>query len=198
MLLDAGARVTLIAPQLSPELERLVALWMLTHHARTYVAGDMAGFTLVFSACGDASLERNLADEARSRSIPLNVADAPELCDFHTPAVVRRGPLQIAISTSGASPAFAARIRRELGAQFGPEYEAVLNILRCARNHLRRNVGNREDRSRRLRALADSDLPELVRSHDTGAIDALLRRHIGASLRELVPLRAADDAPQPK
>ncbi len=118
-ILEAGARVTVVSPHLSPILESLAASGSVTHLARNYQRGDIRGCVLVYAATDDPKLHRELAAEARALGIPVNVVDVPELCTFIAPAVVKRGELQIAISTGGASPAFAARLRRTLEDQFG-------------------------------------------------------------------------------
>src|SRR5208282_284919 len=125
-LLEAGAHVTVVSPRLSPPMSAIVAREPITHVAREYERGDIRGCVLVYAATDDPNLHRDLAAEARALGIPINVADVPDLCTFIAPAVVKRGALQIAISTSGASPAFAARLRSELEHQFGTEYALIL------------------------------------------------------------------------
>src|ERR1700688_3411070 len=156
-LLAAGAQVTVVSPSLAaPSLSAAVDRGMVEHIARAYRRGDIAGCALAYSATDDRELHRALADEARALSIPLNVVDVPELCSFIAPAVVRRGALQIAISTGGASPAFAARLRRELEKQFGAEYGILLKVLRAARRRLHADEIAPADRMRRLKDLAES------------------------------------------
>src|SRR5271155_3085501 len=106
------------------------------------------------------------AAEARTLGIPINVADVPELCSFIAPAVVKRGALQIAISTSGASPAFAARIRRELDDRFGAEYALTLDLMRAARRRLHADEIAPVERMRRLTELANSALPDAIAAGD--------------------------------
>jgi precorrin-2 dehydrogenase/sirohydrochlorin ferrochelatase len=202
-LLDARAAVTVVNPHLGSALDALARAGRIKHLARAYRRGDLRGFALIYAATDDAGLHRELAAEARELGIPLNVADAPELCSFIAPAVVRRGALQIAISTSGASPATAARLRRELEAQFGAEYAATLEILRAARVHLRRCEPDSAARAARLRALAESELPRLLRAGDIEAVDALVVRHTGAGLAalglvasELLPSSRMEDSRQ--
>ncbi len=112
-LLEAGAEVTVVAPSLGPAMKLLVGRGRLTHVKRAYRSGDLDGCELAYAATDDVELHRQIAAEAEALGILLNVADEPELCTFIAPAVVRQGALQIAISTGGASPAFAARLRRE-------------------------------------------------------------------------------------
>jgi precorrin-2 dehydrogenase/sirohydrochlorin ferrochelatase len=178
-LLEAGARVTVVAPRLSPSLEAIVARGLVTHIARDYRRGDIRGCVLVHAATGDPKLHRELAAEARLLGIPINVVDLPELCTFIAPAVVKRGALQIAISTAGASPAFAARLRRELEQQFGTEYALTLEVLHAARRRLHADEIDPADRMRRLKDLANSALPGAIAAGDLPAIERILAAHLG-------------------
>ena len=200
-LLEAGASVTVVSPRLSTKLEALAARGSLKHVARAYRAGDIEGCSLVYAATDDPKLHRELVAEARALGIPINVADVPELCTFIAPAVVKRGALQIAISTSGTSPAFAARIRRSLEQQFGAEYALTLKVLHAARRRLRGDEIDLAERMRRLTALANSQLPEAIAAGDIAAIDRILAAHLGAGfnlaelgidLSSLEPSRASE------
>ncbi|MFZ2063571.1 MAG: bifunctional precorrin-2 dehydrogenase/sirohydrochlorin ferrochelatase [Candidatus Binatus sp.] len=178
-LLEAGARVTVVSPSLSPALKTLVARRLVTHIAREYQRGDIRGCVLVYAATDDPKLHRELAAEARALGIPINVVDVPELCTFISPAVVKRGELQIAISTGGASPAFAARLRRALEDQFGAEYALTLEVLRAARRRLHAEEIDPADRMRRLKELADSALPDAIAAGDDAAIERILVSYLG-------------------
>ena len=181
-LLEAGARVTVVSPRLSPAMEAIVARGQVTHVARNYARGDLRGCVLVYAATDDPKLHRELAAEARALGIPINVVDVPELCTFIAPAVVKRGALQIAISTAGASPAFAARLRRELEDQFGAEYALTLEVLRAARRMLHADEIDPAERMRRLGDLANSPLPDAIALGDVAAIERILATHLGAGV----------------
>ena len=133
----------------------------------------------MYAATDDPKLHRELAAEARALGIPVNVVDVPELCTFIAPAVVKRGALQIAISTGGASPAFAARLRRNLEDQFGDEYARTLEVLRAARRLLHASEIDPAVRMRRLKDLANSALPDAIAARDGDAIDRILATHLG-------------------
>src|SRR5277367_3819771 len=178
-LLEAGAHVTVVSPRLSPSMLAMVEHQPVTQIARDYERGDIGGCVLVYAATDDPGLHRELAAEARSLGIPINVADVPELCTFIAPAVVKRGALQIAISTSGASPAFAARLRGELEDQFGIEYALTLEVLRAARRRLHADEIDPADRMRRLKDLANSALPAAIAVGDVAAIERILAAHLG-------------------
>src|SRR5258707_1640475 len=181
-LVDAGAHVTVVSSQLSPLIEALVARGSVKHIARDYQPGDMRGCVLVYAATDDPKLHRELAAEARALGIPINVVDVPELCTFIAPAVVKRGDLQIAISTGGASPAFAARLRHALEDQFGIEYARTLEVLRAARLRLHAEEIDPAERMRRLKELANSALPDAIAAGDVAAIDRILATHLGAGV----------------
>jgi precorrin-2 dehydrogenase/sirohydrochlorin ferrochelatase len=178
-ILQAGAHVTVVSPTLSPPMNAIVAREQVTHIARNYQRGDIRGCVLVYAATDDPKVHRELAAEARALGIPVNVVDVPELCTFIAPAVVKRGALQIAISTGGASPAFAARLRRNLEDQFGDEYARTLEVLRAARRRLHACEIDPAVRMRRLKDLANSALPEAIAARDMPAIDRILATHLG-------------------
>jgi len=196
-LLASGAEVTVVSPSLGNELDSLVRAGRIRHLNRVYETGDMAGAALVYAATDDTELHRRLHDEARIQVIPLNVADAPELCTFIAPAVVTRGALKIAISTEGASPAMARRIRERLERLFGPEYGLALEILRSARSHLKANEPESRIRARKLTSLAAARIPEYLRKGDIDAVDKNLRQQIGIGLDELGLLNVAMRSPSP-
>jgi precorrin-2 dehydrogenase / sirohydrochlorin ferrochelatase len=181
-LLQAGAKVKVVSPSLSSQLSALVAGGSVMHIARNYQPGDMSGCVIVYAATDDPKLQRDLVAEARALGILINVIDVPELCTFISPAVVNRGDLQIAISTSGASPAFAARLRRTLEDQFGTEYALTLEVLRAARRRLHADEIAPADRMRRLKELAESPLPDAIAAGDVAAIDRILATHLGAGV----------------
>lgn len=179
-LLAAGAHVTVVSPSLAaPTLAAAMDRRLVTHIAREYRRGDIAGCALAYAATDDRDLHRALADEARALGIPLNVVDVPELCSFIAPAVVKRGSLQIAISTEGAAPAFAARLRRELEKQFGIEYGIALIVLRAARRRLHGGELDPALRMRRLKDLAESRLIEVIAARDLAELDRILATHLG-------------------
>jgi precorrin-2 dehydrogenase len=184
-LLDAGAAVTVVSPALTRGLAARVQARQLRHLARAYRSGDLDGATLVIAATNDPKLHRAIAADARAAGIPINVVDQPELCSFIAPAVVVRGALQIAVSTGGASPALAARIRRELELSFGEEYGRALEILRGARTMLKESKLAPLERARRLRALAESALIDHLRSGDPAAVARDVFESVGASLESL-------------
>jgi precorrin-2 dehydrogenase len=190
-LLEHAALVTVISPSVGPRLNALVDSGAITWHRRRWRSGDLRGFALVYCAIDDPVASRMVAAEARDLGTLVNVADQPELCTFIAPAVMRRGDLQIAISTSGASPALAARIRAGLERQFGVEYALTLKVLRAARAWLRARDSDSPSRVRRMAALVACDVPAIIRSGDRPALERALLDAVGADLAAL-GLRPAD------
>jgi precorrin-2 dehydrogenase/sirohydrochlorin ferrochelatase len=113
----ANGKVTVIAPAASPRITDLAASGEIEWHQREYAAGDIQDYFLVVTATNVPAVNRAVFLEAQANNIICNAVDDPPFCDFYFPSVVRRGDLQIAISTAGASPALAQRLRKEINAQ---------------------------------------------------------------------------------
>jgi siroheme synthase-like protein len=128
-LLQAGAEVVVVSPAVLSELESIGA----EIRYRPYEAGDLEGADLAFTATDSREVNAAVAREARERGVLVNSADKPSEGDFAVPSTLRRGGLQVAVSTGGASPTLARRIRKELEASFGPEWAGVVEELEAAR-----------------------------------------------------------------
>ena len=128
-LLAAGARVVVISPVLCDRLEDVVASGDIEVTRRAYRPGDLQGAFLVIAATNDPATNEHVWEEAQQRGILINVVDDRAHCAFIAPAVVRRGALAVAISTSGRCPAFSRHLRERLESEFGPAYEPFLDLL---------------------------------------------------------------------
>jgi precorrin-2 dehydrogenase/sirohydrochlorin ferrochelatase len=128
-LLQARARVVVISPEIGAELESVAV----EIHRRSYREGDLEGAYLAFAATNSREANAAVAREAKERGVPINVADRPSEGDFALPSTLRRGRLQVAVSTGGASPTLARRIRGELEEAFGPERAGIVERLNTAR-----------------------------------------------------------------
>jgi len=153
-LLLAGATVRVVAPQANAAVLEWARTGVIRWEAREFSPLDLDNVFLVIAATSSNEVNESVFREAQRRDVLCNVADHPQHCDFYYPAVVRRGQLQIAISTAGESPALAQRLRRELEIQFGPEYESWVEQLGKARSELFARDINPEERRRRLHELA--------------------------------------------
>ena len=162
-LLDAGARVTVIAPAVTPRLEKWIVANRVRHIPRAYQEGDLDSAFLVISATDDREVNARVWEEATARGILVNMVDDPPRCMFIAPAVVRRGDLIVAISTSGKAPALAARLRQWLEDVLGDEYARFLELVGPLRAPLVHHIPDLEERKRRWYRLVDSDVLTLLR-----------------------------------
>jgi len=156
-LVEADAQVRVVAPEATPEVRLWAESKRVEWQQRGFQPEDLDGKFLVVAATSSAKLHAHIFQEATRRGVLCNIVDVPELCDFYYPAVVQRGALQIAVSTSGQSPALAQRLRIELEEQFGPEYEVWLEYLGAARDKLQSQELDPEERKRLLHALASKE-----------------------------------------
>jgi precorrin-2 dehydrogenase / sirohydrochlorin ferrochelatase len=155
-LLEAGAKLRVIAPEATEAISAWAEEGRLEWAPRKFEPGDLSGAFIVIAATSALGVNQDVFHEADAQGILCNAVDDPERCHFYYPAIVRRGPLQIAISTAGFSPALAQRLRRELEAQFGPEYETWLEWLGTIRSVLR-SSSNDPDETRKILHLLASD-----------------------------------------
>jgi len=189
-LLDAGARVTVIAPGPHERLEGLAGRGASVER-RGYLPGDLAGTFLCVAASADPSVRSSIASEARARGVLVNVMDDVPNCDFAAPAVVRRGDLQIAIGTGGRSPALARRMREDLEARYGPEWTEAVRVIGEVRRDTLSALPDLGERARRWSAALDLD--ELLRLVREGRSAEAAGRLTARLLTETEP--AAADAP---
>jgi precorrin-2 dehydrogenase/sirohydrochlorin ferrochelatase len=135
-LIEAGAVVRVVALEARNSIVELADAGVITWEQRSFEAKDLDGMFLVIAATSVTSLNQTIFEDAQARGVLCNAVDDPDRCDFYYGAVVRRGDLQIAISTAGHSPALAQRLRQQLEAQFGPEYGEWLEQLGSVRKQL--------------------------------------------------------------
>jgi precorrin-2 dehydrogenase/sirohydrochlorin ferrochelatase len=195
-LLEAGARVTVISPTLTPTLAALAETHEIMHHARAYRPGDLRGVVLAIAVTDDDALAAAIAAEADAERTWLNVMDKPRFCNVIAPAVVRRGDVTVAVSTGGASPALARYMREEIERVIGPEYGVAATLLGKLRPLVAARYADAGRRAQTFGALVGSGLLAALRAGDAAAVDAILAEHVGvrASLATLgVSLTAGDD-----
>lgn len=159
-LLHTGADIRVVAPEATPRIRALAHEKGIRWEPRAFKSSDLKGAFLVVAATSSRSLHEKIYLAARRQRVLCNVVDDPPHCDFYYGSVVRRGALQIAISTAGKSPALAQRIRKILEEQFGPEYEEWLNALGEARNKLFSRKMDPEERKALLHILASGEMFE--------------------------------------
>jgi precorrin-2 dehydrogenase/sirohydrochlorin ferrochelatase len=168
-----------VSPVLTAALAALADTHEILHHARPYRRGDLTGAVLAYVAVDDEHEQEEVAGDAAAAGVFLNVVDVPRLCTFIAPAVVRREPVAIAISTGGASPALAHRLREELEARVGPEYGVAATILARLRPLVRAAEPDPQARARTFARLVDGPLLDALRARDSAGVDAILRAAAG-------------------
>ncbi|HKG37024.1 MAG TPA: bifunctional precorrin-2 dehydrogenase/sirohydrochlorin ferrochelatase [Solirubrobacterales bacterium] len=186
-LLACDGDVTLIAPDAHPALEELAAEGSIRWQRREYAgAGDLDRAFMVIAATDDSEVNIRVYDDAERRAMLVNVVDVPPLCNFILPAIVRTGPLAIAISTAGASPALAKRMKREVSDLFGKEYARLAVMLNDARGWAKATLPTYQDRKEFFEGIVngDPDPVRLVREGREGElldlIEAAKERHSAA------------------
>ncbi|HEX6237023.1 MAG TPA: bifunctional precorrin-2 dehydrogenase/sirohydrochlorin ferrochelatase [Acidimicrobiales bacterium] len=157
-LLDAGADVTVVAPDVDGEIERTRAA--VVH--RPYRRGEAAGYRFVITATGDREVDQQVFDDGEAAGVWVNSADDPERCSAILPARVRQGRLTVTVSTAGHSPAVASWLRARLAGELGPEYDQLIGLMSEARREVRARGQSTEKLD--WQAALDSGILELVRA----------------------------------
>lgn len=175
-LLEHGASVRLVAPSITDELRTLVDGGQIAeYHARAYHPGDLDGCFLVISGTNLDAINRMVWQDAEAAGVICNIVDVPILCNFIVPSIVRRGELAVAISTGGASPVVAKHIRREISDMYGPEWEALVDLLRELRDELKVRYLDMPSRRDAVERLMATNVVERLAANDNEAVMALVR-----------------------
>jgi precorrin-2 dehydrogenase/sirohydrochlorin ferrochelatase len=175
-LAAAGARVVVVSPDVVAGIAALVDAGVVIHEARVAVASDVDGAGVVFVAPDDEAVSVAVAAAARARGVLVNTADVKGLCDFTLPSVGRRGPITVAVSTSGEAPALARALRQTLTAQVSRRHEALARVI----GFLRRRLPRGPARMRLLSSVVDGDAGALLLSGDRRAAFRALRKALAA------------------
>lgn len=186
-LVQAGAKVKVISPAVTPFLVRMARGGKIDYRSRTFRAGDLKGAFLVIAATDDRDVNERVSAQALRRNLAVNVVDDPAHSSFIVPAVVAQGDLVVAISTSGNSPALARALRQRFAREIGPEYAFLLKLMGALRRRVLA-LGWDQKRNRRVfRRLVREDLPALIRQKDREGLESRLSSVLGPgfSLAEL-------------
>jgi siroheme synthase-like protein len=176
-LLRSDAGVTLIAPDAVDELRDLAGEGSIKWEQRSYAGtSDLEGAFIAIAATDDTDLNIRVYNDAEARAMLVNVVDVPPLCNFILPAIWRTGPLAIAISTAGASPALAKRMRAEIQEAFGPAYARLAEILNDYRGWAKATLPTYQDRKVFFESIVNGspDPIELLRAGDEPAVHDLI------------------------
>lgn len=166
-LLKAGADVTVISPSIIPGLQKELSRKRIIHLSRTYRRGDLRGALLVIAATDSPETNRRVSKDAPAL---VNVVDVPAECNFIAPSVVRRGPLLLAVSTSGTSPALARTLRKELEKSYGPDLSEYLRFVRKVRAKAMTAIPEKDKREAFLKGLASAEVLKSLRTKGVGAV----------------------------
>jgi siroheme synthase-like protein len=175
-LLACDADVTLVSPGAVAQLEALAAEGSIAWEQRAYEPADLEGTFMVIACTDDSEINIRVFDDAERRAMLVNIVDVPPLCNFILPAIVRTGPLAIAISTAGASPALAKRMKAEVSELFGEEYARLAIILNDARGWAKGTLPTYQDRKLFFESIVngDPDPIALLRAGDERAVRDLI------------------------
>ncbi|HEV3351799.1 MAG TPA: bifunctional precorrin-2 dehydrogenase/sirohydrochlorin ferrochelatase [Acidimicrobiales bacterium] len=168
-LLACGAEVHVVAEQIGTEVRALPVTW----EERSYNVGEVSGYRLAVAATESGATNKAVYDDGEAAGVWVNSADDPDNCSFTLPAVVRRGPLMVTVSTGGRSPALASWLKERLAVEIGPEYEVLVDLLAAEREAIREGGGSTEGRN--WQKALDSDMLELIKNGQVA--DARERLH---------------------
>jgi precorrin-2 dehydrogenase / sirohydrochlorin ferrochelatase len=171
-LMACDGDVTLVAPDAVPELQELAREGSLRWERREYRPEDLERAFMVIACTDDTDINIGIYNDAEARAMLVNVVDVPPLCNFILPAILRTGPLAIAISTAGASPALAKRMKREIGELFGEEYATLAILLNEVRGWAKGTLPTYQDRKDFFEGIVNGD-PDPIALLRDGDVDAV-------------------------
>lgn len=190
-LVACGAAVTVISPEFCPEMLDLAEQEQVILQRKSYEPGDLAGAFIVVAVTTDESMIESIWQETQRRGQPVNIVDIPRYCSFILPSILRRGKLTVAVSTEGASPSLAKRVRQQLEEILPPAYETLIDLAALARAYLRRYGIAYQERDEFFRALMDSALLELLSAGETTRALQLTTELLRAYGIEIEPTKLA-------
>lgn len=193
-LLESGAVVTVVSPRVVPRLKELADEGRITWLPEPFdeaVLDREPMPALIFGTTDRNEVNIQIHKAATLRRVPCNIADVPDLCTFIVPAVVSRGDLTIAISTGGASPALARRIREDMEASYGPEYAVAVKILGVLRKRILREGGSSDENREIFFRIVDSKLMSALREQDEARAVAILESLLPGGIDPAPMVRSA-------
>jgi precorrin-2 dehydrogenase/sirohydrochlorin ferrochelatase len=172
-LLKAGANITVISPDITKRIEQEKRKGRIKHTPRQYRKGDNKKALLVIAATDSQYINKKVSEEAPCL---INVVDCPSLCNFIVPSVIKRGPLTIAVSTSGISPALSKLIRKELEKLYGPEFVGYLSLLEKIRGKAMEEIRDKKKRTEFFKSLASEEMIRMLREKGFKEVEKALKR----------------------
>jgi uroporphyrin-III C-methyltransferase/precorrin-2 dehydrogenase/sirohydrochlorin ferrochelatase len=180
LLLRAGARLRVVAPELCEALKELAARGSLLHVPRAYTAIDLDGAVLVVAATNQRSVNRAVSDEAFARNLPVNVVDDPELCSVIVPAIIDRSPILIAVGTGGSAPVLARLLRASIEASVPVGYAELARLSAALRGEVQQRLPDVLSRRRFWEQVFEGPIAELSLRGEGARAEALLRDKLAA------------------
>jgi precorrin-2 dehydrogenase/sirohydrochlorin ferrochelatase len=174
-LLEAGATITVVSPDATGKLIESAERGEFVLNRRPFRESDLDGITLVISATDDVSVQQNVAALARSKKVLVNTADQPELCDFIVPAIVRRGDVLVAVSTSGTSPALAAALKSRIDAALTGDVARAAKLLGVIRGEVHQRWEDSAQRKKVFQGIVESGVVDWIAECDDDAALARVR-----------------------
>ena len=178
-LITCGALVTVVGSEIGDELQLLSNSTGITIKQRPYRSTDLGNMFLVIGATDNEDVNRRISEDAEKVNMLCNIADRPKVCNFILPAIIQRGDLVMTVSTSGKSPAFAKKLKKNLEIEFGEEYAEFLCLMGAVRKKLLSAEHAPEAHKHLFEQLIDGNLIDHIRNEDIQAIDALLCSVLG-------------------
>jgi precorrin-2 dehydrogenase/sirohydrochlorin ferrochelatase len=178
-LLMYGCQIYMISPSLTPKLSQLVAKGKIHHISYELLGKVMDDAFMVIAATDNPEVNKQVASQAKERGLLVNAVDQPGDCNFIMPSIVKRGDLQIAISTAGKSPALAKKIRKEMDSMFGPEYGSLVELLGLVRIQLLSQGQPASKNTIIFQKLVDSNLLELIKEGNMNGVRTTLKSILG-------------------
>ncbi len=185
LLSSYGAVVTIVSPALTPELQRTLDRGEISYIADLYRPAYLKEAFMVICATGDHAVNRQAAGDCHKRGIPVNSVGEPDCCSVFFPALMKKGPVTIAVSTSGAGPALARRIRDELKEDFKPEYTELASFLGEIRRMIIARICEPESRKELFRYLAGDEFIAYFKNKDREKVITLVEQLIAAREKEV-------------
>ena len=189
-ILVAAGRVRVVSPVVTSGLAEMADLQVIEWRRQMYRASDLDGAFLVFAATNNVEVQQVIHLDAKAAGLLINVADAPELCDFQVPATIRRGDLTLSIATNGRSPAVAAMVRERLDREFGKEYGLLTALAALLRDQILAEEGDSKKTKILFQKILHDDIVDWLRERRWEKIqqhlESVLGRPVGHDLESLI------------
>ena len=177
-LLEYGAVVNVVSRELTPMLERYLEEGKIKYLGEEFRENYLNGIFMVIASTDDASLNHRISQEAIKKGLLINAVDQPSDCNFIVPAILQRGDLLLAVSTSGKSPALAKKVRKDLENQFGPEYATLLAIMGNLRKEVLSRGLSQDENSRIFNDIVDSHILDAIQKEDWDEVISIITEKI--------------------